>query len=326
MPKLASLGLALARRGFLHEADVQGDLPAAVRASMGRWMDSMWGGMRWFEFKAHLMGSVMSVVTDEPGQLAHEWGEERTKTIFMESCGIDPSRPHVGVALSACGWRGVLVGEGVRKLEASHAGLGFAVLNEVENACIPYDLFGFSWVEWAAEFTYWGGMASEIEWAEESGESLDEYEGVEREELEQEVPIKASRQAPKVSTKVLSQIAAGSDESAARAATLLIQLRRLAKVQPVFQIHVLGAEADWYDTLSPTVRLAWDDFEAVSRVSDDYYEVIASGGAEIREWVGVFGVPLDGQQALRELEMRWKLPLKKLKLADALLSEIGREI
>lgn len=326
MSKLAGLGLALARRGFLSEGEVKGDLPGAVRASMGRWMDSMWGGMRWFEFRAHLLDSVAAVVTDDPSGLVHEWGEERTKSIFMESCGIDPTQPHVGVGLSADARCDVLVGEGVRRLESVLPGFGFAVLNEVEQACMPYDLFGVGWLEWAAEFTYWSGMHSEQEWAEECGEPLEEYEGMKREDLEKAMPITASRSAPKVTTKTLSEIAAGSDEAAARAAGLLIQLRRLRKVQPIFQIHVLGAEADWYDTLSPTVLMGWDDIAAITRVGDDYYQVMTDGGADIREWVGLFGVPVEGQQALRELELRWKLPLKKLRLADALLSEIGREV
>lgn len=326
MSKLAGLGLALARRGFLSEAEVQGDLPGAVRASMGRWMDSMWGGMRWFQFRAHLLDSVATVVTDDLAGLVRAWGEERTRSVFLESCGIDPMQPHVGVALSAEARRDVLVGDGVRRLESVLPGLGFAVLNEVEQACIPYDLFGVAWLEWAAEFTYWSGLHSEQEWAEECGESLDEYEGMKREDLEKAMPITASRSAPGVTTKLLSEIAAGKDQAAARTAGLLIQLRRLNKVQPVFKTHVLSADADWYDTLSPTVLVGWDDLAAVTRVGDDYYEVMANGGADIRECVGLFGVPLEGQKVLQELELRWKLPLKKLRLADALLSEIGREV
>jgi len=325
MQKMAALGLALARRGFLEASDVQGDLPSAVKASMGRWMDSMWGGMRWFAFRGYLMNSVLNGVTDDVSEMARDWGAERTKAIFIESCGIDPSTEHVGIGLVGSGRMDVLVGEGVERLEAVREGLGWSVLSEVEQACQPYDLFGMRWTEMAAETAYWCGMPSEIEWAEECGEPLEEYSGMTREQFEKNVPIKRWDAAPKLNHKVLAEIAKGESKEGARAASLLIQLRRLAKVQPMFDMQVLGAEADWYDSVSPSVLLGWKDMRAVESVGDDFSEMLMNGGADLREWTGLMGVPTSGQQSLRETELRWKLPLKKLRLADALLSEIGQE-
>lgn len=322
---MASLALALSRRGLLREADVQGDLTGAVVQSMAGWLESQWGGMRWFEFRAHLLNSVMDAVTNDTEELIESWGNERVQAIFWDSCGVDPYGNHVGLGLVPAGRMDVLVGEGVERLEAACKGLGFAVLSEIENACIPYDLFGPSWLEYAAESAWWCGMPSEVAMAEECGEPLSDYEGVKRDDLEAQMPIRRLREAGKLTTKRLMELMQSKDQDVTRAVSLLIQLRRLHKVKPTFAMEVLTAEVDWYDSISPTVLVGWNDMKMVEQAGDDWSNELLNGGAELREWTAVMGIPLNSPQALREMEMRWKLPLKKLRLADALLSEIGKE-
>jgi len=323
---MAALASALAERGVLVSSDVTSTLTQATHEAMGRWLDRTFGGLRFFEFNASLHASVADACGEDAEQLLSAWGEDRAKAVFEAGCGVDPYLPHVAVSLAVETSHNVLVGDAVEALEAEVAGLGWSALKAITAATVQYDLFGFSFFEWAASCCYWGGCEDERECYESMGESLEMYEGMTRADLEQIIPIRAFGSAKPLSRAVLMAVQRSGSEKAARVASLILKLRGLGKVQQPFRMETLSAELDWYETLTPTVVMGWKQMGELLAVGDDFGNHVMEGGAGIREKVGLFGIQLDTPNCLAKKELEWKLAARQLKLADELLSEVAVEV
>jgi PRTRC genetic system protein F len=323
---MAALASALAERGELVSSDVTSTLTQATYGAMGRWLDRTFGGLRFFEFSASLHASVADACGEDADQILCAWGKERVKTVFGEGCGVDPFKPHVAVSLTVETSHNVLVGAEVEALEAEVPGLGWSALKAITAATAQYDLFGFSFFQWAASYCYWGGCEDEKECYESMGESLDEYEGMTRDELEEIIPIRAFAKAKPLSRAALQTVQRGGSVKAARVASLILKLQGLGKVQQPFHMGTLSAEFDWYETLTPTVIMGWKQMGDLMAVADDFGNYVMEGGGGLREMVGLVGIEVDAPKCLAKKELEWKKAARQLKLADELLSEVAVEV
>ena len=324
--KIAALGLMLARQGLLRRDDVQGDLCQAVTRALGKWLDLSWGGMRWFGFSCQLHDTVVSACGEAFADTMQSWEPARVEQMFATSTGVSPFVRHVCLRLASGRQRNLLVGDGVEDLENLAPGLGWTVLHAITETGAKYDLFGLEWSEYAAESIFWGGCESEIVWAEECGEPLDDYEGMTRAKFEELIPVTKMRAAKRLNRRQLRSLASAGDDRAARIAGTLLGLQRLKSVEAAFETDDLSAELDLYDCMEPGVMLGWKDMGAVHEVVDTFGNDLMNGGAELRDFLGLVGVSLEDESSLRRLEMKWKLPARKLRLVDTLLSEIAHAV
>ncbi|MBK6616371.1 hypothetical protein [Ottowia sp.] len=323
--KIASLGLMLARCGVLKSTDDHGDLYGAVMDALGRWLDLSWGGMGWFRFSCHVGDDVVTACDEEASNLLTQWGEERFNRLFASVAGIDPRVPHLSLKLVAKR-KDVMVGDGVERLEREFTGLGWTVLAEICDAGSAYELFDFGWAEYAAGEAFWGGCESEIEWSEEWGEPLSDYQGMTRAQFDVFAPCKRLRATRKLTRDTLRELASRGEGAAARAASLVLEIRRLKAVSSPFHIDELTAELDWHPSWDPGVLMGWKNMQPIFEIGDAHgNQMMQAGDGRMCDCVGLIGLPVQDRTSLRRLQMMWKLPARKLRLADALLSEIGVE-
>ncbi len=320
---MAGLAVTLEQRKLLTPEDCVNGLASGVNEALSRWLERMFAGLKFFSFKAHLYTDVYEACGTSWEESVEAHGQARLSQAFREACDLDVHSSHVAIGLYATANNWILVGDQVERLEALCPGLGWAALGEIQAACIDFNLFEFGWIEQAASYTYWGGADDEKEMLEAYGESESDYDGVTREAFEADIPVKKMRQAKRLPTRVIAEMAKDGSGNVAEIADLICRLRRLKNAPPICRISVLEAEFDWFDSLEPTVVLGWKSWELVNRLTDDYAEILYNGDSCLRDLTALLPVPLGDGKALAEMEMKWRGAIKRLRYADRLLDLVG---
>lgn len=323
--KMAGCAISLAERRLLKRSDCEEGLDKAVAASLSKWLEQLFSGLKFFQFGASVFSDVFEACGQTKEELCSAIGKDRLTRAFKDACNADVDAPHIAIGINSAEREWILVGNGVERLEAQFEGLGWAALTEVGRVGIHYDLFDFSWLEQAASYAYWCGGEDEKEWLEQCGEDPENYQGVTRETFEESIPLRRMLKAPKLTSKRLLEIAESGTGEAAEVARIIVQVRRLKNTPPICRMAELSQELDWFDSLDPTAILGWKDWAVVNQLADDYSEIMYSGDSSLRDFTAILAIPLGSGKALAELEMGLRGSLKSLRLADKLLGFIANK-
>lgn len=321
--KIASLGAVLAERKLLKREDCANGLETGVLKAVGRWLDRSFGGFEFFAFKGNLFSDVFAACGETRESCEERWPGEKAQSMMGEAFGADLDANHLAIGLSSGNRDRFLVGEGVERLESLVPGLGWTALREISNAGLPFDLMEFHWLEDAARDSYWGGCDDEKEFYESMGEDIEEYQGLTRAEFDETVPLKRMFELGDLKDSKLRELSSSGIAEVAEVARLILQSRRLKKIDPVCNMNQLSGIFDWHVSLDPTGIMGWKDFEVVERICDDYAEMMYQGEPCLRDFTSIIYVPLTSGKALAELELKLRGSLRRLRCADKLLSVIA---
>lgn len=321
--KIASLGAMLAERKLLKREDCANGLDMGVLKAVGRWLERSFGGFEFFAFKGSLFSDVFAACGESKESCTDRWPGTDALSMMSEAFDADLDASHVAIGLSAGDRERFLVGDGVERLESLVPGLGWTALKEICSAGMVYDLMEFGWIEDAARDSHWGGCDDEREFYESLGEDIEEYQGLSRAEFDESVPLKRMLQNGNLTTAKLRELASSDIEGVSEVAKLILQSRRLKKIEPVCNMNQLSSIFDWHVSLDPTGIMGWKDFDVVERICDDYAEMMYQGEPCLRDFTSIIYVPLTSGKALSELEMKLRGSLRRLRCADKLLSMIA---
>ena len=321
--KLASLGAVLAERKLLKREDCANGLEQGVMKAVGQWLERSFGGFEFFAFKGHLFSDVYAACGETRESCEDRWPGQNAKQMMAQAFGADLEASHVAIGLGGGNRDRFLVGDGVERLESLVPGLGWTALSEISAAGIPFDLMEFGWLEDAAKDCYWGGCDDEVEFYETFGEDIEDYEGLTRAIFDENVPLKRMHQFGRLTNAKLREVASSGIADASEVARLILQSRRLMKVEPVCNMGELSAIFDWHISLDPTGIMGWKDFGVVERICDDYADLMYQGEPCLRDFTSIIYVPLTSGKALAELELKLRGSLRRLRCADKLLSVIA---
>lgn len=291
-------------------------------AGIGRWLEKSWGGLKYFDLRFELCGSILEAVDD--AQPEDTDSEKRLKEAVVEDLGVGVEEDAVGLVVGTTGQNWIRVGPKVQALEKEHPGLGLNALNEVMKAGLGYGLLDFSWLEMAAQNRYWAGGESEKDWAEAYEEDVSEFSGVTREMFDAAFPLEGLRKARPVTSARLKLIAGGDDWSAAVAREVL-KLRKIGHTHIAFDTPRCDEQNELYESMDVGVVLEWNDTETVRRIVDDYMNPYMDSGERMKDCIGAIGLRLDGGKHMMELTRRWRAASQRLKAADALLGLLAEE-
>ncbi len=333
-PKLARLAQALHRAGLLKPCEPSALLPRC-REALGLWLDSVFGGLRHFDFTATLHASVfdacgmdrdeeaceLQALQDTAGRSARACLSD-----WSEATLTDPRVDHVGLTLAAASRTTLVTHDGVQRLEAECRGLGWLALREACTACQDFELYGLGWSHGWASYAYWGGCESEVEYMADVGfDDDDAWDGLTREALDTALPVHEfqTRGLPRSGLRRLVQDAS---PRVARVARLVLELQRL-RSGPRWSLDRLASSFEWIDSFDPTVVVAWtpESVETIHRVGDDAHQLVMDSSDEPRPFAALMGVPLDGA-GLARLTLALRIPVRRLRLADELLGHLGRKL
>ena len=326
MRKMAGLGTALVKAGVEFEWEPDAHIDRAVTQALGRWIDAQWEGLRCINLTCRLVGSVFEAVDEPVAQLLDHVDSAELVSIFETDAHVNALQDHVALVFDGAGREEFLVGPGVEELESLLPGIGWEALRSATAITAFYDVFDLAWTEFATEQTYWWGMDSEKAWCEESGEDLTDYEGITRAQLDEFAPVKRMRESKRLTRADLRRAAKHPNDKVARIARMLVKLRGLGEPTGAFSTDKLTDLCDWRDPIDATVLLGWQDFDGVFRVGDDYSQQLLESGETMRPFIGLEGVQLGEEASLKGLAARWTTPIKQLRLADALLWELGGQV
>jgi len=323
--KLAGLGATLIRAGIDLEWEPGTHVDGAVTRALTKWIESQWGGLRCINMSCRLVGSVFDAVGESVGELMDHVDSADLVDIFQSDAHVDPLQDHVALIFDGTGREEFLVGPAVEELNTLVPGLGWEALRSATAVTASYDVFDFAWMEFATEQTYWWGMDSEGAWAQETGEDISEYEGITRADLDAFAPVKRMRESRRLTRSDLRTAARHANAKVARIAILLLRLRELGEPVPAFSTSKMTELCDWRDPVDSPLLLAWHDFEGVYRMGDDYGRQLMDSGESLRPFIGLEGVQLGDEASLEGIAARWSKPVRQLRIADALLWELGGE-
>lgn len=327
--KLAALAVDLLDMQMLPRALCETDLAGAVVQGIGNWLDTMLDGLVWHKLAASIHHSLFDAMGVSPEMLEAEGqryaGQRSLDELYEQACGMAPQTPHFVVALAPTAWRMVQIREGVERLEAAVPGLGWAAVQAFTSAAVPFGAKEFTWVEFAIQYSQWGGHETCAAYLEESGESLEDFGGISDAQFESFAPLQRMRAAPKLTQSRLQQVAASGQERAATVARLLIDMHALRRAPLPCNAACLQGECSLQPPMDPTVFVIWSNEDPVCRIADDFYEIMASGEDYFTEATAYIAVPLDRPGGLQRTTKRWQRFLDRLRMADQLLTLLTLE-
>ena len=320
--KVVKLVRLLIAAGELADVDDGRPLIQLAGDGLASWLAKSWGGMRYFDLRFDLCGSILEAVDDVQPEDAES--AKRLANAVLGDLGVSLEEEAVGLRVETTGQQWIRVGPKVMALEAAHPGLGWNALNEISKAGVGYGMLDFSFLEMAAQNSYWAGGDSEKDWVESYGESLDEFSGVTKAEFDEAIPLALMRGARPVTSARLKLIA-GGDDWPAQVARLVLKLRKLGDVPHAFGTQRCDEENGLYGTMDAGVVIEWMETEAVRRIVDDYMNPYMQSGEGMKDCLGAIALRLDDGAHIIELTRQWRRASQRLKAADALIGLLAEE-
>lgn len=321
--KLAALGLALMDAGMLRSADLTQTRQSAILRGLQRWLESIWGGLKWFKFMCHITDTVLDACGEDDQPYGRSCTDAALSSAVQKATGVALDERHLALAFTVTDAFSLTVADGVTGLEDALPGLGWAALDAVESIGCHFDLFGFGWAESTCSYTHWGGYDKEEDWLDEMGVTADEYDGITRAVFNEHIPIATMRASKAPTPSQLRKLARQRNTRASAVARCLLRLAAINADERDLGVMALSDAIDWFGCTEPTVLLGWKTMGLPERLFDDHSQMVMESGERPREVVGVAAVALDRPDVLQELAQRWKPVASRLKLVDQLLTEIA---
>lgn len=328
--KLAALAVDLLDMNLLPRRKCKTDLAGAVVQGVGKWLDTMFGGMAWHSLQAGIHHTLYDAMGVTEEMLDNEYrprypGPKGADKLYERACGFSRNTPHFVVALAPREWRFVRIRDGVERLEAELPGLGWAAVEAFGNAAVPIGAKDFSWVEYAIQYSQWGGNETCAAYLEENGESEEDFGGITDAQFQTFAPLARMRAAPKLTLQRLQEAAESGTPYAANVAGLLVAMHALRRaMMPCNETPVL-ADCSLQTSIEPTVFVIWHDEDPICRIADDFHEIVASGDDFFTESTAYIPIRLDRPGGLQRTAKKWQSYLDRLRLADQLLTALAVE-